>query len=358
MRTFRLIFFAALVVLLSLGTGIYLGVQALARDFAGAPAPFTLNALAGPPSDSSEPVTFVVQPGETTTQVANRLAQQGLVRSALVFRLMVKQMGADGKLQAGEYQLRRNMSIQEIIATLQRAVLKDYPITFIEGHRLEEYAETIAGRPPLDPNEFLMLARSGEFASDFLSSRPPGASLEGYLYPDTYRVTERTTTRELIEMMLRRFGEVFTAEMREEARARGLTIHQVLTIASIVEREAVVPEEAPLIAGVYYNRLSRGMLLNADPTVQYALGYQEAEKSWWKRQLLFIDLDVRSPYNTYRNTGLPPGPICNPGLRSIQAALRPQETQYLYFVARGDGTHVFARTLEEHIRNQQLFQGR
>lgn len=351
-------FFAALVLLFSVGAAFYFGMQALAREVGPGPSLLSLEALIGPPSDSDETVTFVVQPGETATQVAERLAQQGLVRSALAFRLLVRQRGADGKLQAGEYQLRRNMSAEEVIAVLQRAVLKDYPITFVEGRRLEEYAETIAGHPPLNAEEFLALARGGEFSFEFLASRPPGASLEGYLYPDTYRVSERTTTRELIEMMLRRFDQVFTPEMREEARARGLTIHQVLTIASIVEREAVVPDEAPLIAGVYYNRLKQGMLLNADPTVQYALGYQEAEKSWWKKQLLFVDLEVRSPYNTYRNGGLPPGPICNPGLRSIQAALRPQESEYLYFVARGDGTHVFARTLAEHTRNQQQFQGR
>ena len=357
-KALRLIFVATLVLLLSVGALFYFGVQALARELGPASSLLSLDALAGPPSDSNETVTFVIQAGETTTQVAERLAQQGLVRSALVFRLLVRQRGADGKLQAGEYQLRRNMSAEEIITVLQRAVLKDYPITFVEGRRLEEYAETITGYPLLNPEEFLTLARGGEFNFDFLSSRPPGASLEGYLYPDTYRISERTTTRELIEMMLRRFDQVFTPEMREEARARGLTIHQVLTIASIVEREAVVADEAPLIAGVYYNRLKQGMLLNADPTVQYALGYQEAEKSWWKKQLLFVDLDVRSPYNTYRNGGLPPGPICNPGLRSIQAALRPQESEYLYFVARGDGTHVFARTLAEHTRNQQQFQGR
>jgi UPF0755 protein len=250
------------------------------------------------------------------------------------------------------------MSMSDIVAALQRARLKDSPVTFVEGRRLEEYAAVLANRPPLDPAEFQALAKSGQFDHEILASRPPDASLEGYLYPDTYRITERTTTRELVEIMLRRLGEVYTPELREEAKARGLTIHQVLTLASIVEREAAVPEERPLIAGVYYNRLKQGMVLNADPTIQYVLGYQQSEQTWWKKQLLFADLEVASLYNTYRNAGLPPGPICNPGLRSMQAALRPQETDYLYFVARGDGSHVFARTLQEHTLNQQRFQGR
>jgi UPF0755 protein len=202
----------------------------------------------------------------------------------------------------------------------------------------------------------LELVRSGgDFDHDFLADRPEGVtSLEGFLFPDTYEFPSDATARDVIARMLDTFGQRFTPELREQARAQGLTVYQAVTLASIVEREAVLPEERPIIASVFLNRLRAGMHLNADPTVQYALGYQGEGHGWWKRPLLLEDLEVDSPYNTYRHVGLPPGPICNPGLAALEAVVNPADTRYLYFVANdvaGDGSHVFAETLEEHNAN-------
>ena len=157
--------------------------------------------------------------------------------------------------------------------------------------------------------------------------------------------------------MLANFDRRFTPEMRQMAAERRMTIYQVVTLASIVEREAVIAEERPIIAGVFLNRLAKGMTLDACPTVQYALGYQEETGQWWKTPLSLEELDqVNSPYNTYLHPGLPPGPICNPGLASILAVLQPAETDYLYFLAKGDGSHAFAKTFEEHLQNRQRYQ--
>jgi UPF0755 protein len=200
----------------------------------------------------------------------------------------------------------------------------------------------------------MRLVQQGRFDYDFLRSRPAGASLEGYLFPDTYQVSPDVTAADLIQRMLRTFDQRVASQMRQQAAARGLTVHQWVTLASIVEREAVIASERPVIASVYLNRLELGMKLDADPTVQYALGYQAQTRSWWKRPLLLEDLEVKSPYNTYKNPGLPPGPIANPGLASLRAVVEAPDTDYYYFVANkqaGDGSHVFARTIEEHQRN-------
>ena len=190
---------------------------------------------------------------------------------------------------------------------------------------------------------------------DFLNGRPGGAKLEGYLFPDTYRAPPDTPAKDLIELMLQDFSLRVPPSLRGNPPP-GYTLHQVLTIAAIVEREAATDEERPLIAGVYYNRLRQSppLPLEADPTVQYALG---KESEWWP-EVQPADLKRESPYNTYLRPGLPPGPICNPGLKSIQAAFEPAQTDYLYFVAKGDGTHAFARTYEEHLENIRKYQQR
>ena len=191
----------------------------------------------------------------------------------------------------------------------------------------------------------------------FLTERPAGssASLEGFLFPDTYQFPKRTSAPVVIEMMLQNWDQRVTPEIRQMAEESGLTLYEVLTLASIVEREAVVASERALIAGVYANRLGQGMMLQADPTVQYAKGYNAEKQLWWS-PLVLQDLQTTvSPYNTYQNVGLTPGPICNPGLDSILAAARPASTEYLYFVSKGDGSHVFSKTFEEHLKNQELY---
>lgn len=319
--------------------------------------------ISRPASDDPTPVIFIVQPGETASDIALRLKRLGLITDAELFRLLARYRKADSKLEAGRYELCANMTMEEIIEALQHGRLEEVVVTIPEGWRAEQIAEMLAEEVGLDKEEFLALVRSETYEPgleyDFLQDRPPGAGLEGYLFPDTYYLPAHPSALDIVERMLANFDRRFTPEMRQMAAERGMTIYEVVTLASIVEREAVVAEERSLIAGVFLNRLAKGMPLDACPTVQYALGYQEEAGQWWKTPLTLEELEqVNSPYNTYLHPGLPPGPICNPGLASILAVLQPAETDYLYFLAKGDGSHAFAETFEEHLQNQQRYQRR
>ncbi|MCL5074574.1 MAG: endolytic transglycosylase MltG [Chloroflexi bacterium] len=311
------------------------------------------------PSTDQHPVKFVVKEGETAAAIAENLESQGLIKNRWLFRLMVKVRGVENRLEAGDYELRANMTVNEIIDRLQRGRYVGSLITFPEGWRALEMADAVERRGISSRGDFMRIVTDGRFEADFLASRPKNASLEGYLFPDTYRIPPNITPEQLVQAMLDNFGRHFTPMMRQQAADMGLTIHQVITLASIVEREARMPSERATIASVYLNRLKRGMLLQADPTVQYALvkGSSTERGSYWKKALLYKDLEVDSPYNTYRYGGLPPGPICNPGLAAIKAVLEPAQTDYLYFVAKEDGSHIFARTLEEHAQNVQKYRG-
>lgn len=333
------------------------GAQANANPAPAAAQPAaaqTTGASAAPVADG-QTVTFTVHNGETTGTIAQRLVEMGLVRNALIFRLRVQWSGAEGKLQAGDYQLHQGMAEDEIIDALQTAKAKDVAITFVEGRRIEEYADQIEkANVGIDAKRFLDLAQHGNFAYDFLESKPAGASLEGFLFPDTYRVIPgKTTPEELIHMMLKRFGETVTPQMRDTAmKNSGLNVYQLVTMASIVEREAQVKEERPRIAAAYENRLHDKEGLFADPTVQYVLGQPG---NWWPT-LTDTPRNIKpdSPYNTYTHGGLPPSPICNPGAASLKAAADPEKTDVKYFVRndiKNDGSHVFARTLAEHEAN-------
>ncbi|NOZ06434.1 MAG: endolytic transglycosylase MltG [Chloroflexi bacterium] len=314
--------------------------------------------LAQSAGDDPSPVTFVVESGETPASIAKRLEEAGLISDAGLFVRLVSYMGVGNKIQAGIYQLRATMTMPEVATALQHGRQKEITVTIPEGLRAEEIAALLAKKDLVDANAFMGLVRSGKAAYPALADRPGGTTLEGYLFPDTYRVAAgNTDAQSMIDLLVGTFDQRFDAEMRKQAATRGLSVYQTVILASIVEREAVVAQERPLIAGVFLNRLKDGTVLNADPTVQYALGYQANENGWWKRPLLFEDLKINSPYNTYINPGLPPGPICNPGLASLKAVLSAPDTDYYYFVARGDGTHVFARTLEEHRANVQKYQG-
>jgi len=225
---------------------------------------------------------------------------------------------------------------------------------------MEQIAKLLDRESVLPAQEFLALAREGGFVHPFLRDRPAGATLEGYLFPDTYRLPAEAQASDLIERMLTNFDRRVTPQMRQDAAVQGLSLFQVVTLASIVEREGAMREELPLIAGVYRNRLDQGMKLDADPTVQYALGFQPGTGQWWKRPLQLEEYtQVDSPYNTYLYPGVPPGPICNPGLAAIEAVIYPAASDYLFFVRNDvadDGSHVFARTLEEHESNRQRYQ--
>ncbi|MEZ4522011.1 MAG: endolytic transglycosylase MltG [Thermomicrobiales bacterium] len=303
--------------------------------------------------DAGQPVSFVIEPSESVDSIAERLNDEGLIRSTTYFRLRVQFSGQDNDIVAGTHPLNTGMTTSQIIDTItsqDNISVPETTVTFLEGWRIEQYADTLVEAGLIEtPAEFIDAANDPGWNDEFsfLHSRPSGAGLEGYLFPDTYRFRTDATPYDIIRTLLGTFDERVNAELRASAEGLGMTIHQAITLASIVEREAAVPSERPLIAAVYYNRFLIGMPLQADPTVQYALG---TSSEWWP-VIDGSDLQVSSAYNTYNGPGLPPGPICNPGLASLQAAFSPTETTFLYFVARGDGTHVFAETPEEHQEN-------
>ena len=333
--------------LITLAGVLYLSYSVAAR-FAASPAEVALQTL-----------VFSIPVGATTADIGRDLQAAGLIRSDLLFRLLVDRRGLDGKLRQGQYLLREDMVLEDILTALESGAVAEQTITFPEGWRVEEMAERLGAQTHIRPDAFLAAthAQARTLSAEFpaLRSVPGDQSLEGYLFPDTYQIAPSTTAADLVRRMLRRFDEVVGDDIRAAAAARGMTLHQAITLATIIEREAVLDEERPLISGVFHNRLDRGIPLQADPTAQYAIGQTAPGGRWWKPDLTVEDLRVPSPYNTYVTTGLPPGPIANPGLKSIQAAVNPATTDYLFFVARGDGAHAFAETAEEHARNVRSY---
>ena len=307
------------------------------------------------------PVLFTVQPGEDAGSVARRLQEAGLIRDERLFRSLASLTGLGAAIQAGEYELRRDLTSRAILEQLARGEVTLRQVTVPEGLQLGQVVETLAQQGVGSAAalwEALAQVGAEPPAGSLAASRPAGQSLEGYLFPETYRFGRAATPVEVILAMVRQTDRQFGPELRAAVAAQGLTPHQALVLASIVEREAVKPEEQPLIAAVFLNRLRLGMPLQADPTVQYALALDPARRArdgYWKRELTVADLAIDSPYNTYRVVGLPPGPICNPGLGALTAVARPAATDYLYFVARPDGSHAFARTLAEHQANVARF---
>lgn len=317
--------------------------------------------LEAPAAKRAASGAFTITAGERADEVAANLAAAGYLTDSELFLNYLRYYNLDPGLEAGAYELEAGVTIPELAAILSRAIDQQIDLTFIEGWRLEEMAAYLAQIRPaaIDPDAFLAIARGGtEFdlaGYDFLASLPPGASLEGFLFPDTYRVPVEADAAFMIGLMLDNFDQKVDASIRQSFGAQGLSVYQAVTLASIVQREAVLGEERPVMVGVFLNRLAQGMMLQADPTVQYAVGYQPETGRWWKTPLTQADLELDSPYNTYRYTGLPPGPIASPSLEALKAVAQPAQTDFLYFVvdctAEREGQHVFSRTFEEHLAN-------
>jgi UPF0755 protein len=312
--------------------------------------------LSRPAGSDPTPVSFTVAAGASAGAVAAELAAAGLIRDAQLLTYYLRYEGLDGQVEAGDFILRETMSIPQVARALTDASAREVLLRITEGWRLEQVADALRAHNALAgvADEFRLLAGPGSprppGAYDFLADLPPGASLEGYLFPDTYLFRPEATAAEILDKLLQNFAARLPADYRSLVAARGLTLHQAITLASLIEREAVVNDERPLIASVIYNRLAAGQWLEIDATVQYALGTQE---NWWPR-LEGLDLrSIASPYNTYAGSGLPPGPIANPSLDSIVAAAQPTQTSYLFYRALcdGSGRHAFAVTYEEHLAN-------
>ncbi len=311
-----------------------------------------------PLSPGSPTWTRIAVPrGASAKDVAGILAQNQLIRSPFVFLLTCRMSGKTGKLKPGLYELSPSMSVPEIIRSLVRGEALQAWVTVPEGYTIRQIGDLLQERGVTDAEAFVYAAITGGFnfpQYPFIASR----SLEGYLFPDTYLIARGTQPQRVIERMLDAFErkvvtpyrwQIERAALRHfgigrEEFAQGL--HKLLTVASLIEREAKIPEDRPLIAAVIYNRLKKGLKLEIDATVTYIPGDSRANKP----KIYYKDLKADSPYNTYLHPGLPPGPICNPGLASISAALEPANVDYLYYVAKPDGSHVFSRNLREHNR--------
>ena len=287
-------------------------------------------------------VTLLFPTGTPTSQIFRRLAEAGVVSDARLAEIYYRLYRAATPLQAGEYRFVKPMPIDDVINRMAHGDVVKYTIVVPEGLIAEETLELFWRQGIGGPQAFEEALRSTEL----LPGLTQGVSdLEGFLFPNTYVVTRSTSARQIVDTMVGEFRQNFTPEMREKARALDLTPRQAVILASIVEKESAVPEEGRVIASVYVNRLKRGMRLQADPTVIYAL---KRDKKW-SGTLHRADYNYDSPYNTYLYDGLPPGPICNPGLKALKAAVTPAKSDYLYFVADDSGGHTFSRTFDEHL---------
>jgi len=330
-------------------------IDALAMRFTLLISGESLNATAG---QDATPLKFTVRADESVADIAQNLAQQKLIADDKLFSSYVRFCGFGNKLQAGIFLLNQAQTIPQIAQALTQAGASEIAFRVLEGWRIEQIAEAIDKTPLLSfsGTDFKALVGPGAHPPDWFTQVvkiPSGASLEGFLFPDTYQLSLDDTAANLRDKMLRNFLARVTPDMRNAASAEGLTLYQAITLASIVEREAVVDDERPVIASVYLNRLHNSMTFDADPTIQYALGDTRTPGNWWPQITQDDYQGVASPYNTYLHPGFPPSPIANPGLASIQGALQPSQTNYLYFRATctGDGHHKFATTFAEQQAN-------
>jgi UPF0755 protein len=287
--------------------------------------------------------------GAGSRAIGERLVAAGVIRDHLTYRVALYMTGDARRLKAGEYRFDRAMSPVDVLDKIARGDVFVISVTFPEGLAIGEMAAIFEAHGLGPASSFVQAARDVAPIRDL---DPAARDLEGYLFPETYAVPRHTNAGKLVGLMVGRFLHVFTPALRQEADAHHLSVRQAVTLASIVEKETARPDERPIVAAVYSNRLRIGMALQCDPTVIYAL----QRSGRYTGGLHHDDLAFDSPYNTYRYPGLPPGPIASPGLASLEAAVNPADADFLYFVSRNDGSHEFARTLDEHNRNVQKFQ--
>jgi len=297
---------------------------------------------------------FSIELGDDIYSITNKLEQQGLISDANIFRDYLLFRGFDRTIQAGMYDLNAGMTARDIASALQDATPDHVKLSILPGWRLEEIAQSLpTSGLEISPEEFLSVTSQKPVGYSFSSSLPEDATMEGLMPPGIYELPRNIPVDQLLHQLLSIFESRLTTELLQGFNRQMLSPFQALNIASIVEKEAINDTEMPLIASVYINRHSAGIKLEADPTVQYAIGHDEYQNTWWKSPLSLIDLQIDSPYNTYLNPGLPPGPISNPSQKALRAVAFPEKSPYFYFRAACDesGNHVFAETFEEHQAN-------
>lgn len=297
-------------------------------------------ALFVPPTSEKVWKEIQVTDGMSFKAIAGRLRKEGIIRYRGYFEIFGRLQGISRKVRVGYYGLGTHMSMWEVLEALRKGRIIEYEVVIPEGYNLFQIGWTLTGTPLIssDPKDFIKIATNKEFAR---SLGVEADSLEGYLFPDTYYLPKGITVEDIAKRMVQRYKDVFKSDYRNRAEEMGFTEHQIITLASIVEKEAKVDSERKLISAVYHNRLKQGMRLQADPTAVYGL-------KAWITKVTAQDLKRRTPYNTYLHKGLPPGPIANPGQGAILATLYPESVDYLFFVAQGDGSHYFSKDYGEH----------
>ncbi|KXL52474.1 putative aminodeoxychorismate lyase [Anaerotignum neopropionicum] len=301
---------------------------------------------------SGETIIVTIPQGASTADIANILKENKLIKNTFMFRLSSRLDGFDGTYQQGTYEIDKSLNDTQIMELLQTGVVfNDIKFTVPEGYTTKQIAEKVKEAGICTAEEFIEECNTGRFDFEFLKNLPDrDFKLEGYLFPDTYYIKEETTAHELIEAMLARFEQMYTKEYQNAVSASGYSLDEMVTIASVIEKEIKLDEERPRAAGVIYNRLKDGMPLQVDATVLYAMGIV-------KEDITTVDLQYDSPYNTYKVTGLPIGPISNPGEASFKAALNPEDNNYIYYIveAKGQDNHVFCETYDQFLKAKEKY---
>jgi UPF0755 protein len=282
----------------------------------------------------------LLKPGYSTRRIGRELTNAGVIRSPYGF-LLWHYFHRGRSIKAGEYLFERSADLREVHSRLARGDVYVHTVVVPEGFTMFDIARAMEESGLASSQDFLKLAKANTYLISDLD--PQARSLEGYLFPDTYEFMRTQSLQDMIGVMVKRFRQ----EAGAIGLASGMDVHRIVTMASIVEKETAVPDERPMVASVYYNRLSRGIALDADPSIIYA----ELLEGTYQGALHHADMQFNSPYNTYRHAGLPPGPIANPGRSALEAAMHPAQSEYYYFVADGSGRHKFSKSLEEHNRN-------
>jgi UPF0755 protein len=346
---------------------IWLGVPMLAQNEFGEPAGYLTRQqrwnyglqilinkrnLTTPNCVSSQKGDFIIESGSSINQIVSSFEGQGLIADAASLRAYLIYKGLDTQILAGNYQLGCGQTAVQIADSIKNIYQDEVIFNILPGWRAEEIAAALPSSGiEVSPDDFLRVVYQPD-GLNLPGYLPAGNSLEGFLFPGEYTISRTITAEGLVQLFIDKFMLEVPVSLLEQAQMNGITQYQAIIMASIVQRETFAAEERPIMASVFYNRLAQGMRLETDPTVQYALGYDPLW-GWWKSPLAQSDLLIQSPYNTYLVNGLPPGPIANPELSSIEAVLSPAQTDFLYFRAKCDnsGMHIFASTFEEHLAN-------
>lgn len=293
-------------------------------------------------------IHVVIPQGANAADIGKLLEKEGVISSDKKFVFLTKIKGSEKRIKAGRYEFHKDMAINEVLDKLVKGEIRPVVVTIPEGLTIKEIADIVQDQVDIDGKKFIELAKNSDFAK---REGLEGKDFEGFLFPDTYHLKYGVTEKEIVKRLVKEFWSIFDDSLKRRCNKIGFSIQEVVILASLIEEEAMIEEEEPVISQVYHKRLKLNRALECDATIQYALPEH-------KSRLLYSDLKIKSPYNTYTHRGLPPGPICSPGKTAILAALYPADTDFLYYVAKGDGSHIFSKTAKEHNQAIRMLRNR